>query len=362
MTFKELISDPLFDLPLKQPEGVYFDKYIEELLSSYLKKVDELDDTDITIEGEVVSDKHLIKNVQTKIINGLINSVKAYLDGYPYKAYDIFNKVFNEEVKSLYKIIKQVIYPETQNFYRLRYNTTNYVYSRSEMFHIPFSERGKVATQRFSIPGFPSLYLGRTLYVCWEEMNRPDLNNFQAVRLEAKKQIQLLDLSPPEVLNNDLTSENYYYIMTWPLIACCSVKVKNHSDTFKPEYIIPQLLLQWIRSNDKLDGIRYKSNHIDSELYKQKGELYNIVLPVKEILSSGHCQKLKETFNMTEVISWQLQQYAIGGQIFLSLNDSPLDKKLPHLELIKGAKYPYSYSALGKLEGYLDGLKANEID
>lgn len=165
------ILDPIFDLPLKQQENKYFDKYIEDLLTLYLKKIDELDDVDISINGEVVSDKHLIKNVQTKIVNGLINSIKAYLDGYPYKAYSIFNSILNEEVKSLYRIFKQVIYPQTQNFYRLRHNSTNHVYSRKEMFHIPFSERGKVSTQRFSIPGFPSLYLGRTLYICWEEMN-----------------------------------------------------------------------------------------------------------------------------------------------------------------------------------------------
>lgn len=150
--------------------------------------------------------------------------------------------------------------------------------------------------------------------------------------------------------------------MTWPLIACCSVKVKDNSDTFKPEYIIPQLLLQWVRSNDTLDGIRYKSNHIDPSLYKQKGELYNVVLPVKETLPNGHCNKLIDTFDMTEVVSWQLQQFAIGGEIFLSSGNSPLDKKLPFLEIIKGVKYPYSYSSLGKLEGYLDGLKANEIE
>lgn len=33
------------------------------------------------------------------------------------------------------------------------------------------------------------------------------------------------------------------YLIIWPLMAACSVRVKNTTNTFKPEYIIPQLLL-----------------------------------------------------------------------------------------------------------------------
>lgn len=362
MTFEELIKDPIFDLPLKQPDNKYFDGYIDDLFKEYLNKIDDLDESDICIDGNVISDKHLIKNVQVKIVNALTSSIKAYLEGHPYKAYNILNTLFNEEVTRLYYIIKKVIYPQTQNFYRIRYNDSNQVYSREQMFHIPFGDRGKVSTQRFSIPGFPSLYLGRSLYVCWEEMNRPDINNFQAVRLQAKKSIQLLNLSPPEKREGKLTFEMYYYIMAWPLIACCSVKVKNITDTFKPEYIIPQMLLQWVRSNDKIDGICYKSNHLTPDLYKEKGEFFNIVLPVKESLTNGHCNKLKEMFNMTEVVSWQLKQFALGGQTFLSSGKSPLDEKMPRIELIKGMKYPYSYTALGDLEGFLNMLTPTSID
>ncbi|MFW1494652.1 hypothetical protein ACEV9S_24505, partial [Vibrio parahaemolyticus] len=52
--------------------------------------------------------------------------------------------------------------------------------------------------------------------------------------------------------------------MTWPLIAACSIRVKNPSDNFKPEYIIPQLLLQWARDYKSIDGIRYTSTHIEA--------------------------------------------------------------------------------------------------
>ncbi len=151
--------------------------------------------------------------------------------------------------------------------------------------------------------------------------------------------------------------------MTFPLVACCSVRVRNNLDTFKPEYIIPQLLLQWIRNNDQIDGIRYKSTHLDKNLYKQKGKLSNLVLPVKENKNTGHCNKLKSMFKMTEVTSWQLYQFAIGGMVFLesSQEKKVIDDKLPKLEIVKGRKYPYSYSVIGKLEKYIDGMKTETM-
>ena len=39
-----------------------------------------------------------------------------------------------------------------------------------------------------------------------------------------------------------------------------------------------------------------------------------------------------------------------------------VDSKIPKLEIIKGRKYPYSYSALGDLERYLDGMPTNKLN
>ncbi|MDP3558684.1 MAG: RES domain-containing protein [Bacteroidota bacterium] len=364
MKFEELIKDPFFDLPLTQPCGMAFDKYIEEILNTFLRKIDELDDGELKVYNDIPSDKGLIKTTQAKIVNSLINCLKEYLNGYPHKAYNILDNLFTNEVKSFYGTFNLIGTGVPKNFYRirLREDNQNKSYSPSNLFHIPFSDRGKVSSQRYSIPGFPSLYLSETLYVCWEELNRPDINKFEAVRLKAIKSLRLLDLSPPEEKTNKLTRDVFYHIMKWPLIACCSVKVYNPSDAFKPEYIIPQLLLQWVRSNDELDGIKYKSNHIEPTLYKQAGELYNIVLPVKGTAYDGHCSALKESFEVTEVISWQLYQLTLGGQTFLQSGKSPLDLKLPKLELIKGMSFPYSYSTLGKLEEQLDNMTTHKID
>ena len=46
--------------------------------------------------------------------------------------------------------------------------------TRRDLFHVPFEEREKLASQRYSIPGVPCLYLGSSAYVCWEELGRPE--------------------------------------------------------------------------------------------------------------------------------------------------------------------------------------------
>ncbi len=230
------------------------------------------------------------------------------------------------------------------------------------MFHIPFELRNKVSTQRYSIPGFPSLYLGRTIYICWEELNRPSIDKIQAIRYKNVKTLKLLDLTPPLRESDDI-QELYRFFMTFPLIMACSVKVKDSSDTFKPEYIITQLLLQWIRNNDKLDGIQYKSTHISTKVFNENTELINLVLPLKTNTEAGICSDLASHFETTKVISWNLLQFATGGQIFIygDKDGEIVNKRIPKLEILDGKKYPYFYSTLGKLENYLEHQETKPI-
>ena len=105
-----------------------------------------------------------------------------YLNGYPEKAYNTLKNTLDNRV-SLYSILfDTIIIPPDENFYRIRTGITNQPYSKEKMFHIPFEFRTKVSTQRHSISGFPSLYLGKSLYSAWEELNRPLLSEFQVAR------------------------------------------------------------------------------------------------------------------------------------------------------------------------------------
>lgn len=362
MKFHEIIQNRIFDLPKSQDDDSTFDVFIEKLLRDYIDLLRKVDDDLVEIEntGHII-DTYV--DLLEHIVNGILKAIKEYYNGMPSKAYKTIDDLLSGKIQGYNENFVRNKYDVGENFYRIRLNNSNYTFSKKELFHIPFEDRGKVLTQRFSIPGFPSLYLGKTLYICWEEMSRPQINEFQTVRLTNKKEISFLDLTPPDLSTNIYRSETFKYFMTWPFIACCSVKVKNSEDTFKPEYIIPQLLLQWIRNNDKLDGIRFQSTSINTDLFKSSGDLSNIVIPVKENKITGYCPSLLNMFESTEVISWQLHEYALGGSDLMFSSDDLkyIDEKIPKVEFIKGRQYPYSYSVLGTLEHYLDNMDTKSI-
>lgn len=120
----------------------------------------------------------------------------------------------------------------------------DYVYKiePKEMFHIPLDMRGIVKTQRYSTSGYPCLYLGESIYGCWEEMRRPPMIKCAVSRLECSLKLNIVDLSIPSEI--DMTNPAYQRLI--PLIISCMVPVENHNDTYKPEYIIPQLIIEWV--------------------------------------------------------------------------------------------------------------------
>lgn len=144
--------------------------------------------------------------------------------------------------------------------YRGRINSSYQMFKSEDMVHIPLDSRYLVQTQRFSFPGLPCFYAGASVYSCWNELNKPTIDSFQIASFQPDTLMQeklLLNLSKVPT-NKMKTDENYYYY--WPLLALCSIKVRHEDAHFKPEYIFPQYLLEYIQSrNSDIVGIKYAS-------------------------------------------------------------------------------------------------------
>jgi hypothetical protein len=162
----------------------------------------------------------------------------------------------------------------------------------------------------------------------------------------------------------DLSVEQKLYkAFAWPLVAACSVKVKNRKAAFKPEYIIPQLLLQWINKT-QLHGIKYSSTHIDQQQSTYKGIFYNVVIPVRTYhLDDGYCPELLNIFRSTQVFPMQLGQFNSTNDRFHHQGTirSDVNPAIEEIEIVKNAPQPYSKTAFGILEHYLGGLDLEEI-
>ena len=114
------------------------------------------------------------------------------------------------------------------------------------------------------------------------------------------------------------------YLRWYPLIAACSFIRANKSAPFASEYIIPQLLMQWIRTQCKrnhLVGLRYFS--CASARASDMG--FDYVFPVSNgKCEGGYCSVLRDSFSLTEPV--YLRDYKELWQCEEELLHLPLDK------------------------------------
>jgi|GEM_PF-2144922 hypothetical protein len=211
---------------------------------------------------------------------------------------------------------------------------------KNRIYHIPFNERTKVSSYRYSIAGFPSLYLGENLHVCSEEvgLNIPVESKFigSAFRLkESLKVIRFLRIEQFRMYNDFYHLHNVRdiirYLGLFPFMISSSFKVCQVKDSFKPEYIIPQMLLSFVRRNDKIDGIVYPSTKIDYSSLKEEHP-YNLVMPVKTNCETGYCDELRKYFHWTE------------PQLLSKIYDS---------SIVEGTSTTYDNTVYGKMEAQL---------
>ncbi len=84
------------------------------------------------------------------------------------------------------------------------------------------------------------------------------------------------------------------------------MRVKHRQGSFKPEYIIPQMVLNWIASQDSIDVVAYESTHVDHSSPRATTFLANYAFPVRASTDNDLCDALKSKFRMTEPMPWPL--------------------------------------------------------
>lgn len=286
------------------------------------------------------------------ITQELHNAEQQFLSGNLTQCYQTVSKILFEVLGS-YNISHTV--EQGKVFYRMRASDTGRLFSKEEMFHIPFELRRLVGNQRFSISGHPSLYLGSSIYVCWEELNRPNFDSANIVALRTKRELNLLDLRMPKEIGAEA---DLYRI---PLIVAASVRAKESTSPFKPEYIISQAILHSVLNQNKTDGaenqydgIIYYSTRIgDSQKLFDNVELFeNIVIPTsnrpvdadQHIGSEGFCPVLCKHFGISETISSSIVDIVKSHNYF-----NPFEEKV-------WWDNSYSCTTMGSLEQRLSSM------
>lgn len=262
----------------------------------------------------------------------LISAFALAMDGKIGAAYDKFERgidVFRYVVETWANETPVDQEERIRFFFRLR-RSSKPLLQKGDLFHIPFDRRHIVETQRFSIPGIPCLYTSGSVYTCWEELGRPPFYELYgaAMWLAENESLRFLDLrQTAAVINNIvkhaargnrlLSQEDKLELASrllvncvsiWPLIAICTIRVKERDGAFKPEYTIPQMVLQWIATDESIDGVAYQSTHVIHTSPSATRPLANYAFPSRDISDSGLCSSLKKKFRMTDPMPWPLLQ------------------------------------------------------
>lgn len=258
-------------------------------------------------------------------IKAINSSVSNYYDGFTYKAYDGFSTSLNNIIEFHNNVAVSYIEPN-QSYYKIRVDESlKRVKNREDNFHIPFNLRHFCATQRYSIPGIPSIYLGSTSYLSYEELGRPNIATSYISRFETKKLIRIIEI---QTIYNFIDSYDggelidrfknvLRYLILFPLYFTSTIRVVETASSFKTEYIIPQLLMQFIGASNKDDeairGVKFPSsklNYITSDDHRH----FSYVFPIVTSKKSGFCGYLSSVFHLSrpKLISDALGKTEVG--------------------------------------------------
>lgn len=208
--------------------------------------------------------------------------LEAYHAGFPSDAYLKFEETMNDLVKGLrnhlgggraagYLTVNQEGSPASErSLFRMRPISDSREYAPRDVFHAPATSRQVISSSRYSIAGYPSLYLTNSLELARHETGMPA--HAIASRFHMVEKLGVLDLGirPDDfdfVCTSDTRVEDAFiisYLCWYPVLAACSfVRADTEQQGYHDEYVIPQLLMQWLRKigqpphspREKLDGL-----------------------------------------------------------------------------------------------------------
>lgn len=243
-------------------------------------------------------------------------SISDIIDSYDHAdmatAQTKFDAMMNNLLPYLY--ITDIFWPcNRSNFFRIRVSNNERLKEPKDLFHIPYKKRHLVTNERYSLAGHPCLYLASTLYMSWQECGYPHKYyysefQYQPTTLANDQWLFITFLSPQRIARWFMyidSNETRYLdrarsaLLTYPLVFACSIVNLNGDSVFKPEYVVPQMLTQWVyRHYDTIKGVKYFSccDTNDSRVF----DGYNVVLPVKNIdYRRGLSKDLVSRFKVT---------------------------------------------------------------
>lgn len=304
-----------------QTVRAYLSHYYEEYIKSLYRAVNQT--SEIFLQNSCYDSLRKRIPIIKELCDDIIQVLSLYDSADMIALYKHFDDMMEKFKECLFvdKINSSRILDYGQMF---RIREGNMQFQRNDLFHIPMNKRQFIKSYRYSMPGYPCIYLSTGVELCWFECGMPKKFNYSLFQfnLIGGKTVRLINFRENPVLFVSGLTTAYYnykddrdkidehiikYLTTHPLRVACSIQAYEKHCSFIEEYIIPQLLLLWVRKNDEFDGIAYTS--CTSIEAAHEWNYFNIVFPAKDIdVKNGYCKKLSKIFKTTEPVRVEISE------------------------------------------------------
>lgn len=290
--FYKLIKDIL----QIEREGKSFPTHLETLLGAYFEAYRDIDES--CFNGGAEGKSALMAKIED-VCDKITECLDLYSRAKINECIDKMHEILSHESFCAYRV------GVGSMWYRSRIvEGRERVLKAKKMFHVPFELVRKIGNNRFSISGYPCLYLSNTIWACWEEMKEPAMEDFCTSLVMPTRDIELLDLRFPNTQYDQVFEDVLY---TLPLIIACSVEVEYPDDPFKPEYVMPQIVMLALVNHDRFEGCSFTSTKKIDNFDWPDDLLCNIAMPVKCVNESGICPKLLDSFLISDSINYKYE-------------------------------------------------------
>ena len=235
-------------------ESSYFDE-LRDSLNFYVEHLDGARKRKVPGIGSY------LVNFSSDLRTRILDILDVYHSGLPSESFRRFETM-------MLKLIKAGRVPRTgqtgpketaNSLFRIRGADMKTSYRPRDIFHVPTNLRHKISSMRYSIAGYPSLYLTDSLLLAHHETNSP---NPMIASHFVKRRSVLLDfgIRPDDFdfvgRGNARVSNDFImnYLYWFPLLLACSFIRKYPTDPFSDEYVIPQMVMEWLRKQNSPDG------------------------------------------------------------------------------------------------------------
>ncbi len=276
--------------PLQVPQNKTMRDFLQNIFENYHN----------LLNCNIFNIKQDVKDFVYGVYNSLLDILQTYERGNILKAHMDFEIM----MKTYFEATLPTKYLESNHtFYRMRANEHN-LREKKEFYNLPSALRHKCASYRFSIAGYPCLYLGYSRNVCFTEISQKGSMCGLTLKQELSNHIKILDLTFAKDQSENQNVMNF--IKAWPLIASCYIVMANEQinrdSKFREEYIIPQMLTAYLKHNTDYAGICYYSTRNENLKTDGHGEddYRNIILFTKDFDRDGYDMDLINKFKWYE--------------------------------------------------------------